>query len=536
MMDTFMNALLMIVIRGMLRTPSERELAEIAESLGIELSQDEIRDYHRLSEITFDDYETIKKTPEPPKQPTEFNYGNRTSGRQPERNPHNVWITKAEVQTETTGTLEGKRIGLKDNIALAGVEMTGGSQLLKGYIPDVEATVVQRLLAAGGKIEGKLNMDEFGFSASGDYSAYGPVTNPWDEEYLVGGSSSGCGAALAAGEVDIAIGADQGGSIRIPAAWCGVVGLTPTTGLVPYTGIIPMDASIDHVGPMARSVEEVAEALTVIAGTDGFDPRQPKELPEYDYTSALEDDVTDLSIALLDEGFNHPESNSKINDVVREGIATLEDAGASVSTVSVPMHLKAPPIALLIWSYGGLQVLQQGAQGSLLDGWYNTTLSQIFSKSWQSSADQLTDAAKATLLAMEYLNQKQQNTLYAKAQNLSYALMDEYARVLADADVIAMPTVPTKPLKHEPGLNRVDKIQRTFPPTKNTCPFVLTGNPSITVPAGTVEGLPAGLMFVGDHFAEETLLRAAYTLERALGLPETPQTEFIESSDVDTKT
>ncbi|UWG49183.1 Asp-tRNAAsn/Glu-tRNAGln amidotransferase A subunit or related amidase (plasmid) [Halalkaliarchaeum sp. AArc-CO] len=514
----------------MLRTPSERELAEIAESLGIDLSQDEISDYHKLAEITFDDYETIQETPEPGKQPTEFTYGDRTPGKQPEENPHNMWITKAKVETDAGGLLKDKRIGLKDNIALAGVEMTSGSRLLKGYIPDIEATVVQRLLEAGGTIAGKLNMDEFGFSASGDYSGYGPVTNPWDDEYLTGGSSSGCGAALAAEEVDIAVGADQGGSIRIPAAWCGVVGLSPTTGLIPYTGVIPMDASIDHVGPMARSVREVAEALTVMAGTDGIDPRQPKEIPDRDFTTALEAEVSDLTIAVLEEGFSHPESDPKINDKVHDALARLEEEGASVSTVSIPMHLKAPPIALLIWSYGGLQVLQQGAQGSLLDGWYNTKLSQIFSKSWRSSTDQLTDAAKATLLAMEYLNQKQQNTLYAKAQNLSYALTDEYANVLADADVIAMPTVPTKPLKHNPELDRVDKILRTFPPTKNTCPFVLTGHPSITVPAGTVEGLPVGMMFVGNHFEEDTLLRIAYTLEEILNLPQSPESQPTESA------
>ncbi|AOW79411.1 amidase [Halodesulfurarchaeum formicicum] len=510
----------------MLKTPSKSELAEIAASLGINLSDAELRDYLDLAEITLDDYETIQSTPEPDRKPTEFSYRDRSSGYKPTDNPYNAWITKTDIQPETGGPLAGKRVGLKDNIALAGVEMTAGSQLLRGYIPDIEAPVVQRLMDAGATISGKLNMDEFGFSASGDYSAYGTVTNPWDDDHLAGGSSSGCGAALAADEVDIAIGADQGGSIRIPASWCGVVGLSPTTGLVPYTGIIPMDFSIDHVGPMARSVEEVAEALDVLAGPDDIDPRQPADLPEHDYTETLGKDVSDITVAVLEEGFNHPESDDGVNAEVRAGIERLKAAGATIEEVSIPMHHDAPPIALLIWSYGGLQVLKQGAQGSLLEGWYNTKLSQIFSKSWQSSADQLTDAAKATLLAMEYLNQKQQNTLYAKAQNLSYALEDEYDRILAEADVIAMPTVPTKPLTDDPDLDRVDRVLRTFPPTKNTCPFVLTGHPSISVPVGTDDGLPVGLMLVADHFAEQTLLQVAQTVEDVTEFPEFPEPQM----------
>lgn len=510
----------------MLNTPSKREIGAIAESLGINLSQGELEDFHGLAEITLDDYETIQSAPEPLREPNDVTYGNRSAGYTPKENPHNVWITKTEIESEEEGPLSGKRIGLKDNIALAGVEMTAGSQLLRGYVPDIEAPIVNRLLDAGGTISGKLNMDEFGFSASGDYSAYGTVTNPWDPDHLPGGSSSGCGAALAANEVDIAIGADQGGSIRIPAAWCGVVGLSPTTGLVPYTGAIPMDFSIDHLGPMARSVDEVAETLNVIAGPDEIDPRQPDQLPEVDYTESLDEDISDITIAVLEEGFDHPESDGAINAEVREAISRLEEAGATVNEVSIPIHQDAPPIALLIWSYGGLQVLKQGAQGSLLGGWYNTKLSQIFSKSWQSSADQLTDAAKATLLAMEYLNQKKQNTLYAKAQNLSYALEDAYDSVLDDADLIAMPTVPTQPLTDETEMNRVDKVLRTFPPTKNTCPFVLTGHPSISVPAGMADGLPVGLMLVGDHFAEDTLLRVADRLEAVTDLPDFPDPQM----------
>ena len=189
-------------------------------------------------------------------------------------------------QGAAAGKLAGKRIGLKDNVCVAGVPLTCASSVLEGYVPDFDATIVTRILEAGGEIVAKLNMDAWSGGGTGDTSSYGRIMNPFRPEYSPGGSSGGSGAALHYDWVDMTIGGDQGGSIRIPAAWCGVVGLKPTHGLVPYTGIVGMDATFDHTGPMARTVADATLLLEVIAGKDPLDPRQNGILTQ-PYTKAL---------------------------------------------------------------------------------------------------------------------------------------------------------------------------------------------------------------------------------------------------------
>lgn len=500
----------------MIRKPSVDEIDALAEDLDMDLSTEEAEDYTRIVEKTLADYETIQEIPEPQVGQNQTGFSERKHGSrlEPEENRNNAWITTTEVSVSDSGPLAGARVGLKDSISLEGVEMTCGSHLLEGYTPNVTATVVQRILDAGGTILGKNNMDSFGFSSSGDLSDFGAVTNPHDSEFLAGGSSSGCAAALANDEIDVALGCDQGGAIRIPAASCGVVGLDPTTGLVPYTGIFPMDPTIDHVGPMAQSVEDVAKALEVIAGPNGLDSRQPAELEIDEYTDAVDREISDMTIAVLEEGFDHPESHPGVDSEVRDAIESLEQLGAETKRVSIPIHLKAPPVALLVWGYGSLQIFKQAGQGSLRNGWYNTDFMKIFSKVRRAASNTLGPTVKATLLAMEYLNQQQQSTLYGKAQNLRRKIKRHYDDVFESADVIAMPTMPGKPLRHDPELSRVQKVIRTFPPNKNTCPFVLTDHPSITVPCGSVDGLPVGMMLVGESFDEYSILKVAHAYER----------------------
>jgi amidase len=234
--------------------------------------------------------------------------------------------------------------------------------LFEGYVPEIDATIVTRLLNAGATITGKLNMESFAFSGSSDTSDFGTVTNPRAPEYIAGGSSSGSGAAVAAGEVDVAIGGDQGGSIRIQSSCCGIVGIKLTTGLVPYTGIFPIDSTLDHTGPMA-------EALEVMAGTDGLDPRQPAGLDPDPYTDALVDDIEGTTVAVPKEGFDREESDPEVNATVRDAIETLESLGAETVEVSVPRHLDSLALWIAIAGYGGVQTLKQGGTGSLLDGW-----------------------------------------------------------------------------------------------------------------------------------------------------------------------
>ena len=208
---------------------------------------------------------------------------------------------KTSVKGASKGPLKGKTVALKDNVMLAGVPMMNGAATLEGYVPDLDATIVTRILDAGGEIVGKAHCEAFCLSGGSHTNASGPVHNPHKMGYSAGGSSSGSAALVVAGEVDMAIGGDQGGSIRIPASYCGIVGLKPTHGLVPYTGVMPIEIFIDHTGPMTANVADNALMLETLAGPDGYDPRQ-YNVETHAYTEALGGEAKGLRIAVVSEG------------------------------------------------------------------------------------------------------------------------------------------------------------------------------------------------------------------------------------------
>src|SRR6202045_1361041 len=238
----------------------------------------------------------------------------RTPGHRPEgaANKYNAWYYKSEVQGAPSGKLKGKKVALKDNICLAGVPMMNGASTMEGYVPDIDATVATRILDAGGTIVGKTVCEYFCFSGGSHTSASGPVHNPHRKGYSAGGSSSGSAAVVAAGEVPMALGGDQGGSIRIPASFCGIYGLKPTHGLVPYTGIMPIELTLDHTGPMTATVEDNALLLEVLAGPDGLDPRQYGGAVVKPYREALGGGAEGLRIAVVEEGFGHSQSMPQV--------------------------------------------------------------------------------------------------------------------------------------------------------------------------------------------------------------------------------
>src|SRR5436853_7601008 len=227
----------------------------------------------------------------------------RTPGYRPQgaENKYNAWYYKSEVQGAPSGKLKGKRIALKDNVCLAGVPMMNGASTLEGYIPDIDATIVTRMLDAGGTIVGKVHCEYFCFSGGSHTCAAGPVHNPHKMGYSAGGSSSGSAVVVSIGEVDMAIGGDQGGSIRIPSAFSGTYGMKGTFGLVPYTGVMPIEVTIDHTGPMTRNVRDNALLLEVLAGADGLDPRQGA-LKVAKYTDELGGGVRGFRIGVGKEG------------------------------------------------------------------------------------------------------------------------------------------------------------------------------------------------------------------------------------------
>ncbi|NIT98147.1 MAG: amidase, partial [Actinobacteria bacterium] len=256
---------------------------------------------------------------------------------------YNAWYVKTEVRGKSEGPLAGKRIALKDNVCLAGVPMMNGASTLEGYVPEIDATVVTRILDAGGTIVGKAHCEYFCLSGGSHTNATGPVENPRKAGHTSGGSSSGSGALVAAGEVDMAIGGDQGGSIRIPASFCGIVGMKPTHGLVPYTGIMPIEMTIDHAGPMTEGVADNALFLEVLAGPDGLDPRQVDVRTEA-YTEALGQSIEGLRIGVVSEGFGHAISMPAVDACVDAATPSFEKLGARVERISIPMHLQGPAI------------------------------------------------------------------------------------------------------------------------------------------------------------------------------------------------
>ena len=485
-------------------SPSEAELDELAEEVGDMLEA----------------VERVERYPEPP-APLRSADGPRESRRASEgEDPHNAWITRCRVAGAADGALAGRTVGLKDSIALAGVEMTCGSEVLAGYVPGHDATVVSRLLDAGATIVGKLNMDAFSFSSSGATSDFGPVTVPGHPDRLAGGSSGGAAAAVAAGQCDLAIGGDQGGSIRLPSAWCGVVGLKPTRGLVPYTGIFPVDISLDHIGPLAATVADVARCLDVIAGPDrsdgvALDPRQPRGLETGRYEAALDRGIAGLRVGRLAEGLGWEFSDPEVDACFERALDALREAGAEVCDVSVPAHRRSVDLWTVIAGQGGIDLLGLEGVGIHFDGWYNTELLSVFAERRRTRADRYPPTVKATWLLASYLRDHFGGRHYARAQNMGLAMRAAYNHVLEDVDVMAMPTTPMlappRPAPEEPSPPPVAPHNLA-----NTAPFDLTAHPALSVPAPRPAGaLPVGVMLVGRHFDEATLLRAGRALESA---------------------
>jgi amidase len=441
----------------------------------------------------------------------------RTRGHRPEGedNKHNAWYYKSEVKGAPTGKLAGKHVALKDNICLAGVPMMNGASTLEGYVPDVDATIVTRILDAGGTIVGKTHCEYFCFSGGSHTSAAGPVHNPRRMGYSAGGSSSGSAAVVAAGEVPMAIGGDQGGSIRIPAAYCGIYGMKPTHGLVPYTGVMPIELTLDHVGPMTATVADNALLLEVIAGPDGLDPRQVNVKTDA-YTKALSGDATGLRIGVVKEGFGHQTSEHSVDTLVRRGAERFKELGATVEEVSIPMHLVGPAIWTPIAVEGATwQMLNGNGFGFNWKGLYVTSLIDAHS-AWRQRSDDFSDTLKTTILFGQYALNKYRGHYYAKSQNLARALRAAYDAVLKDHDLLLMPTLPLRatPIP-KPDAPRMEVIQRAFEMLSNTAPFDVTGHPALSVPCGLSDGLPAGMMLVAKHFDEVAIYRAASAFEKA---------------------
>lgn len=437
---------------------------------------------------------------------------------QPAHNPLGAWYVTCDITSTGAGPLAGRTVGIKDNIAVAGVPMMNGSAMVEGYVPDCDATVVARLLAAGATITGKTVCEDLCFSGASHTAATGPVRNPWDHTRTSGGSSSGSAALVASGAVDLAIGGDQGGSVRLPAAFTGIVGHKPTHGLVPYTGAFPIEQTLDHLGPMTRTVADAALVLDVIAGPDGLDPRQRAYGGETSFTDALTRPTPGLRVGVLAEGFGHPESVPGVDAAVRGAIDVLRAEGLLCEEVSVPWHRHGKQIWDVIAVEGGTaQMVDGNAYGRNWQGWYDTALIAHYG-SRRSNGSSFPDTVKLVLLAGRHTLDRHHGVHYAMARNLVPRLRAAYDEALSRFDVLVMPTTPilASPI---PGRDAPldEYLARALEMMANTAAFDVTGHPACSVPAGVVDGLPVGMMIVGRHLDDATVLRVAHTFEQARG-------------------
>lgn len=495
-----------------IRRPTLSQMREMANRFGMNLPDADLEEYREIIEPYMQAYDRLDAMPD---YLPEVRYP-RSPGRfpNPTENPLNAWYVKTEVRGAPDGKLRGKRIALKDTVCLAGVPMMNGSSIMEGYTPEIDATIVTRMLDAGAVIAGKAHCENFCLSGGSHTNAKGPIHNPWKRGYMAGGSSGGSAALVASGEVDMAIAGDQGGSIRIPASNCGVYGMKPTHGLVPYTGAMPIEQTIDHLGPVTNTVADNALLLEVLAGEDGLDPRQYKPTV-YSYTEALGRGAHGMRIGVLMEGFAHENSEYDVDTKVMQAAERFRELGARVEEVSIPEHYTA----MDAWTAITLEGLQDGmmwgnSTGTNYKGLFLPSMTDHMSQ-WHGRADELSHSLKACMFVGEHFQRQYRGRFYGKAQNIMRLCNERYMAALKQYDLLLMPTLPIKPQPHPPADCSLSLyVQRAFEMVANTAPFN-GGLPAMSIPCGLSEGLPIGMMLVGPHYGEMKIYQAADAFEKS---------------------
>lgn len=501
------------VITMTVKRPTLSQMRNMADRFGMSLSDEDLREYSEIMEPYIQCYDRLDALPDYlpevryPRSP-----GYRPS---PAENPLNAWYYKTNIKGAMDGPLRDKKIVLKDTVCLAGVPMMNGSSIMEGYTPEIDATIVTRILDAGAIIVGKSHCENLCLSGGSHTNATGPVHNPWKHGYMAGGSSSGSAALVATGEVDMAIAGDQGGSIRIPSSNCGVYGMKPTHGLVPYSGVMPVEQTIDHVGPITNNVADNALFLEVLAGEDGLDPRQyaPKV---YRYTEAIGKGCRGLRIGVLKEGFGRPESEPDVDAKVRAAAERFVSLGAMVSEVSVPEHYLAGDAWVAITVEGLQDLMMHGnTAGTNYAGLYHPSMIDHFAN-WRSRADELSHSLKTCMFIGEHFQTQYRGRYYGKAQNLMRMVRRKYKEALKQYDLLLMPTLPMKAQKIPgPDATLQEYVTRAFEMVGNTSAFNSGHFPAMSIPCGLSEGLPIGMMLVADDYCEMTIYQAAHAFEQS---------------------
>lgn len=411
--------------------------------------------------------------------------------------------------TENRGALFGLPIGIKDNIVTKGLTTTAASRMLEDFMPLYDATVVEKINNAGMVTIGKLNMDEFAMGSTTETSAFQKTRNPWNLDHVPGGSSGGSAAAVAAGEVLFSLGTDTGGSIRQPAAFCGVVGMKPTYGRVSRSGLIALASSFDQIGPITRTVEDNALLLNAISGVDAKDSSSSsKDVPNY--LEHLTGDIKGLKIGVpkeyMGEGIGEEAKAS-----VLEALKVLESLGAEWEEVSLPHSAYALPAYYFITSseassnlarFDGIRYGHRTEKAENLDELYRKSRGEGFG----------VDVKRRILLGTYTLSAGHYDNIYKKSQQARMLVAQDFANVFEKYDLIIGPTSPTPALKI--GEEQKD-LATKYASDVLTTPVNLAGVPAISIPCGFSNGLPLGLQIIGNHFDEATIYKVAHAYEQA---------------------
>lgn len=499
--------------------PDAEEISATAASIGANVGEAEAEQYRPyLIDVlrTVDQFMQSRTVEDPPP----MLHPERGPGYRPglDEDAYRAWLWRCDVGGDDAGLLAGKTVSFKDHISVAGIPQSFASVVLDGFVPAVDATVVTRVLAAGGNVVGKHAMNGFA-------NDFPQPLNPHHPGHSPGGSSSGSGAALAAGEVDISFGGDQGGSVRIPAAHCGVVGLKPTFGLVSHFGAgFGAEMTVDHIGPMARRVEDVAAALQAVAGYDPLDPRQRREVPDsLDVLSGLDGGVRGLRIGILEEGFADP-IQPEVAEAVLEAVRVLERAGAEVTKVSVPEHAQMDALYQTLTLEGSRYLFDAGFYGLGHNTYYPQATINAVGRLWHDSTDVLPARTKLAHIAAEMVRKTYHGGAYAKAQNAKAGFVAAFDQALSDIDVLALPTIrevapkvqPVPTDAHQLIEDNLGKNWILLPMAYNTKPTNVTGHPALAVPCGKIGGFPTSLQLVGRKFEDGLLLQVAYAFQEAV--------------------
>lgn len=405
--------------------------------------------------------------------------------------------------------LAGVPIGIKDVMMTKGVRTTAGSKILENFIAPYDCTAVARLEAAGAIVLGKLNCDEFAMGSSNENSAYGPVRNPCNKSRVPGGSSGGSAAAVAAGTAVATLGSDTGGSIRQPASFCGVVGLMPTYGRVSRYGLIAFASSLDHIGPLTKTVKDAAILLRVIAGRDPLDSTSA-DAPVPDYEADLARPVSGLRIGVPKEYFSEG-LDAEVRAAVEAGIARLRSAGCEIVPISLPHSAYAVP------TYYVIATAEASANLARFDGvryGYRAKGARTLSEMYRKSRDEAfgAEVKRRIMLGTYALSSGYYDAYYLKAQRVRTLLTRDFEQAFQKVDAIVTPTAPTPAFKIG---EKSDDPLSMYLADIYTVTADLAGVPGISVPCGkTQSGLPIGLQVLGKHFDESTVLRVATAVEQ----------------------